>query len=61
MNSTEEVFQQAVASHHAGQLQEAEHRYRAVLQSEPNHPEANHNLGVVAMQGKQPATALPYF
>jgi tetratricopeptide (TPR) repeat protein/SAM-dependent methyltransferase len=55
-----ETFQQAVAHHQAGQLQEAEKLYRAILQISPNHPDANHNMGVLAVQAKQPTDGLPY-
>ncbi|MDD2914283.1 MAG: tetratricopeptide repeat protein [Gallionella sp.] len=54
------ALQQAIAHHHAGRLQEAEQFYRAILQAQPNHPDANHNLGVLAVQVKQPAAALPH-
>ena len=54
------AFQQAIAHHQAGQLQEAEQLYRAILQAQPFHPDANHNLGVLAAQANQPAAALPY-
>ncbi len=54
-------FQQAVAKHQAGQLQEAAKLYQAVLQLNPNHPEANHNMGVLSVQMKHPVLGLPYF
>lgn len=57
----EQAFQQAVTCHQASDFQKAECLYRAVLQTHPNHPDANYNLGVLAMQMKQPATALPHF
>ena len=59
MNSPEAAFQQAAALHQAGRLQEAEQLYRSILQAQPDHPEANHNLGMVAIQSKQPAAGLP--
>ena len=52
--------QQAITHHRKGQLQEAEHLYRAILQAMPNHSDANHNLGVLAIQVKQPAAGLPH-
>ncbi len=55
-----ESLQQAVHFHQAGQLQEAETLYRDILQIQPNQPDANHNLGVLAMQVGQPALGLPY-
>lgn len=41
------ALQQASIYHQAGQLQEAEQLYRAILQIHPSHPDANHNLGVL--------------
>ena len=40
----------AIASHQAGDLVTAEQGYRAILSEHPNHPDAWHNLGVLAMQ-----------
>jgi len=47
------ALKQAVAHHRAGRLQDAERLYRAILQAQPNHPEANHNLGILAAQVKK--------
>ena len=58
--SVEVAMQQAIALHQAGRLQEAEQLYRAVLQAQPNQPDANHNLGVIAVQVGQHAGALPF-
>ena len=57
----EQSLQQAIAHQQAGQLQEAGELYLAILKTDPNHPEANHNMGVLAVQMKQPAAGLPYF
>ena len=57
----EQALQQAVAHHKAGQLQDAERLYRAILQAQPNHPDANHNLGVLAVQLKQADASLAHF
>ncbi len=57
----EQSLHQAIAHHQAGRLQEAGDIYRAILQSHPNHPEANHNMGVLAVQMKLPTAGLPYF
>ena len=40
-------LKQAIAHHQAGQLQDAERLYRAILQARPNHPDANHNLNLI--------------
>ena len=44
LDPTIEQALQQVAAHKAGKLQEAERFYRAILQSQPKHPDANHNL-----------------
>jgi tetratricopeptide (TPR) repeat protein len=54
----EQALHQAIAYHQASLPQDAERLYRAILQAQPNHPEANHNLGVLALQAKQPDVAL---
>jgi tetratricopeptide (TPR) repeat protein len=56
-----QALQQAIACHEVGKLQEAERLYRTILQAQPNQPDANHNLGVLAVQVKKPAESLPYF
>ena len=52
---------QGVAAHKEGKLQEAERLYRAILQSQPTHPDANHNLGVLAVSVNKAHAALPLF
>ena len=44
-----QALERGVSAHRAGNLQEAERIYKAILQSQPNHPDANHNLGVLAV------------
>ena len=57
----EQALQKAVEAHKAGKLQEAESLYRAILQAQPNHPDANHNLGVMAVSLNETEAALPLF
>jgi hypothetical protein len=38
-----------MVAHKEGKLEEAERLYRAIFQSQPVHPDANHNLGVMAV------------
>ena len=59
--TVEQALQQGVAAHKEGKLQDAERLYRAILQSQPTHPDANHNLGVLAVGVGKVAAALPYF
>ena len=57
----EQALQQGVAAHNSGNLQEAERAYQAILQSQPRHPDANHNLGLIAISVNQIEAALPLF
>ena len=57
----EQLLQQGVAAHKEGKLQEAERLYRAILKSQPMHPDANHNLGVIAVAVNKANAALPLF
>ena len=57
----EQALQQAVAAHREGKLEEAERLYRAILQSQPAHPDASHNLGVLAVSVNKAEAALPLF
>tara|TARA_A200000113_G_scaffold95713_1_gene85632 strand:- start:177 stop:1739 length:1563 start_codon:yes stop_codon:yes gene_type:complete len=57
----EQALQQGVTAHKEGKLQDAAHLYRAILQSKPAHPDANHNLGVIAVSLNKTDAALPLF
>ncbi|MDA8574953.1 sulfotransferase [Alphaproteobacteria bacterium] len=59
--TTQQALQQGVTAHKEGKLQDAERLYRAVLQSQPAHPDANHNLGVIAVSVNKTEAALPLF
>ncbi len=51
------LLQAAVAHHGAGRAAQAEALYRQVLAARPNHPDALHLLGVLAIQVGNPAVA----
>jgi protein O-GlcNAc transferase len=55
------TLEQAVIYHQEGQLPEAEQLYRSILQVFPLHPDANHNLGALAVQVQQTSAGLPHF
>jgi predicted O-linked N-acetylglucosamine transferase (SPINDLY family) len=57
----DQALQQGVAAHKEGKLQDAERLYRAILQAQPEHPDANHNLGVLAVAVGNPLEAIPLF
>ncbi|MCY7305461.1 MAG: tetratricopeptide repeat protein [Rhodoferax sp.] len=51
----------AVLHHRARQLPEAEDGYREILQACPDHPDANHNLAVIALECGKAEASLPLF
>ena len=57
----EDAFRKAIEAHQAGLLQDAERLYRAILQTHPQHPDANHNLGVLAVSVGKIEDGLPFF
>ena len=57
----EQALQQGIAAHKEGKLEEAERLYRVILQSQPAHPDANHNLGLLAVSVNKADAALPLF
>jgi tetratricopeptide (TPR) repeat protein len=57
----DQALQQGIAAHKEGKLQDAERLYRAILKSQPNHPDANHNLGVLAVAVGKPLESMPLF
>ena len=62
MNLTiDQALQQGIAAHKEGKLQEADKFYTAILNSQPQHPDANHNMGVLAVSVGKVQEALPFF
>ena len=57
----DQALQRGVAAHKEGKLQDAERLYRTILTAHPNHPDANHNLGVLAVAVGRPLEALTFF
>ncbi|MDA8574957.1 tetratricopeptide repeat protein, partial [Alphaproteobacteria bacterium] len=57
----QQALQQGVTAHKEGKLQDAARLYRAILRSQPGQPDANHNLGVIAVSVNKTAAALPLF
>ena len=57
----DQALQQGVEAHKAGQVQEADRLYTAILKAQPKHPDANHNMGVLAVGVGKVETALPFF
>jgi tetratricopeptide (TPR) repeat protein len=57
----DQALQKGVEAHKAGKVQEADRYYTAILKANPNHPDANHNMGVLAVGIGKVETALPFF
>jgi tetratricopeptide (TPR) repeat protein len=56
-----QALEKAVEAHKAGKVQEADRLYTAILKAQPKHPDANHNLGVLAVGVGKVETAVPFF
>ena len=57
----DQALQQGVEAHKAGKVQEADRYYSAILKANPKHPDANHNMGVLAVSVGKVEQALPFF
>jgi len=57
----DQALQQGITAHNTGNLQEADRLYRTILQALPTHPDANHNLGLIAVSVNNSEAALPLF
>jgi predicted TPR repeat methyltransferase len=59
--SVDQALKQGIEAHKTGQLQEADRLYTAILKAQPKHPDANHNMGVLAVGVAKVEQALPFF
>ena len=57
----EEALQRAIVAHQSGDTTEADRYYTAILNVQPDHADANHNLGILAMELQRSEIALPLF
>ena len=57
----EQALQKGIEAHKAGKTQEADRYYTAILKAQPKHPDANHNIGVLAVGVGKVQEAIPYF
>ena len=52
--NNEDILKKAIKNHKSGNLKKAEFFYTGILKSDPNHPHANHNMGLIAFStGKE--------
>jgi tetratricopeptide (TPR) repeat protein len=59
--AVESKFQLAFCKQIAGNWREAAALYHEVLNSDPDHSEAHHNLGLITLEIAGPAAAVPFF
>ena len=45
----EQALREGIRAHKAGRFQEADQYYTGILKVKPKHPDANHNMGVLAV------------
>ena len=57
----DQALQKGVEAHKAGKVQEADQYYTAILKAQPKHPDANHNMGVLAVGVGKVEEALSFF
>ena len=57
----DQALHKGVEAHKAGRVQEADRLYTAILKAQPKHPDANHNMGVLAVGVGKVQDALPFF
>jgi len=55
----DQALKKGVEAHKAGQVQEADRYYTAILKANPNHTDANHNMGVLAVGVGKVEQSLP--
>ena len=58
--TVDQALQKGIQAHKAGKVQEADSYYTAILKANPKHPDANHNMGVLAIDLGRFELALPF-
>ena len=56
----DQALQKGLKAHRAGKAQEADRYYTAILKVNPKHPDANHNMGILAIGVGKVEAALPF-
>ena len=57
----DQIFQEAIAAHNSGDLEEAKRLYSSILKVEPTHPRVIHNLGLIDLSAGKVVSALQLF
>ena len=57
----DDALKKGIEAHKAGKIHEADQYYTAILKAQPNHPDANHNMGVLALGIGRVTEAITFF
>ena len=57
----DQALREGIKAHRAGQVQKADRFYTAILKAQPKHPDANHNMGILAVGVGKAEQALSFF
>ena len=57
----DKALQRGIEAHKVGKVQEAEQYYTAILNVQSKHPDANHNMGVLAVGVGKVQESLSFF
>ena len=61
LDNVDITLEHAISAHEAGDLVTAGEKYLELLNLEPNHPDANHNFGLIALKMDEQAMAVQFF
>lgn len=56
----DQALQKGTEAQKAGKVQEADRLYTAILKAQPKHPDANHKIGMLAVDVGKVDKALPF-
>ena len=61
LDNVDATLEHAISAHEAGNLALAGEKYLEILNMDPNHPDANHNFGLIAIKMEEKAMAIKFF
>ena len=61
LDNVDITLEHAISAHEAGDFVTAGEKYLEILNLEPNHPDANHNFGLIALKMDEQAMAVQFF
>jgi|TARA_B100000963_G_scaffold91696_1_gene78880 tetratricopeptide (TPR) repeat protein len=60
LDNVDAALESAISSHESGDLLIAGEKYLEILKAEPNHPDANHNFGLLTVTLGEPSIAIQF-